>query len=75
MLKLSGSPKLPFVAPFVMDTSHGKRSAHLHLRDPADAERLRALVRRADVFTQGYRSGALERPSIAIDDQSVAPFT
>ncbi|HXX47269.1 MAG TPA: CoA transferase [Myxococcota bacterium] len=56
-----GSPKLPFVAPFVMDTSHGKRSAFLDLRDPVDAERLRALVRGADVFTQGYRSGALAR--------------
>ncbi|HXZ85522.1 MAG TPA: CoA transferase, partial [Myxococcota bacterium] len=56
-----GSPKLPFVPPFVMDTSHGKRSAYLDLREPADAERLRALVRGADVFAQGYRSGALAR--------------
>jgi crotonobetainyl-CoA:carnitine CoA-transferase CaiB-like acyl-CoA transferase len=56
-----GSPKLPFVLPFVIDTSHGKRSTHLHLADPGDAARLRALVRGADVFTQGYRSGALER--------------
>jgi crotonobetainyl-CoA:carnitine CoA-transferase CaiB-like acyl-CoA transferase len=56
-----GSPKLPFVAPFVMDTSHGKRSAHLDLDEPADAARLRALVKSADVFTQGYRSGALAR--------------
>jgi crotonobetainyl-CoA:carnitine CoA-transferase CaiB-like acyl-CoA transferase len=56
-----GSPHLPSVPPFVMDTSHGKRSAHLDLRSPADAERLRALVRGADVFAQGYRSGALAR--------------
>jgi crotonobetainyl-CoA:carnitine CoA-transferase CaiB-like acyl-CoA transferase len=56
-----GSPKLPFVLPFVVDTSHGKRSAHLHLTDREDAGRLRALARGADVFTQGYRSGAMER--------------
>ncbi|MEX2208642.1 MAG: CoA transferase [Myxococcota bacterium] len=55
-----GSPKLPFIAPFVIDTSHGKRAAHLDLDDARDADRLRALVRDADVFTQGYRSGALE---------------
>ncbi len=56
-----GSPKLPFIAPFVIDTSHGKRSAYLDLNESQDVERLRALARRADVFTQGYRSGALEK--------------
>jgi crotonobetainyl-CoA:carnitine CoA-transferase CaiB-like acyl-CoA transferase len=56
-----GSPKLPFIAPFVIDTSHGKRSAHLDLDDARDADRLRALARDADVFTQGYRSFALAR--------------
>jgi crotonobetainyl-CoA:carnitine CoA-transferase CaiB-like acyl-CoA transferase len=55
------APELPSVAPFVMDTSHGKRSAHLSLKRGDDAERLRALVRQADVFTQSYRSGALAR--------------
>lgn len=54
-----GSPKLPFIAPFVIDTSHGKRSAYLDLDDARDVERLRALARDADVFTQGYRTGAL----------------
>ncbi len=56
-----GSPQLPSVPFFVMDTGHGKRSAHLHLKDPGEAERLRALVRDADVFTQGYRGDAMER--------------
>lgn len=55
------SPSLPNVPAFVMDTGHGKRSAHLHLTDPADAERLRSLVQEADIFTQGYRLGALDR--------------
>jgi crotonobetainyl-CoA:carnitine CoA-transferase CaiB-like acyl-CoA transferase len=56
-----GSPKLPSIAPFVIDTSHGKRSAFLDLDHAPDADRLRALVRDADVFAQGYRSGALAR--------------
>ncbi len=60
VLRIS-SPKLPSVPFFVTDTGHGKRSAYLHLRDPADANRLRELVRDADVFSQGYRGGALDR--------------
>ena len=55
------SPNLPSVPAFVMDTGHGKRSAHLDLTNDADAEQLRALVREADVFTQGYRLGSLDR--------------
>lgn len=55
------SPDLPNVPPFVMDTGHGKRTAHLDLTKPEDAERLRDLVRAADVFGQGYRLGAMER--------------
>jgi crotonobetainyl-CoA:carnitine CoA-transferase CaiB-like acyl-CoA transferase len=55
------SPRLPFIEPFVWDTGHGKRSAHLDLDEPADAARLRALVREADVFSQSYRGGSLAR--------------
>jgi crotonobetainyl-CoA:carnitine CoA-transferase CaiB-like acyl-CoA transferase len=55
------SPHLPFTAGFVTDTNHGKLSAHLDLTDPADLARLKALVATADVFSQGYRTGGLER--------------
>lgn len=55
------SPRLPSVPHFVMDTGHGKRSAHLDLKRPDGAERLRTLLLGADVFAQGYRSGALDR--------------
>ena len=40
---------------------HGKLSAHLDLREPANVEILRGLVRKADVFSQGYRPGTLGR--------------
>lgn len=55
------APKLPFVPPFVLDTGHGKLSTYLDLDEPGQARRLRELAAQADVFTQGYRAGALER--------------
>lgn len=60
VLKIN-SPLLPSIPFFVTDTGHGKRSAHLNLRDSADADQLRGLLQSADVFSQGYRSGALGR--------------
>ncbi|HEY4027981.1 MAG TPA: CoA transferase [Candidatus Dormibacteraeota bacterium] len=58
---LVNSPNLPNVPAFVLDTSHGKRSAFLDLERPEQAARLRELAAGADVFVQGYRSGTLER--------------
>jgi crotonobetainyl-CoA:carnitine CoA-transferase CaiB-like acyl-CoA transferase len=55
------SPRLPSIEPFVLDTNPGKRSCHLDLDRAEDAARLRALVGAADVFSQGYRPGALAR--------------
>ena len=51
----------PDLEAFVMDTSHGKRSAYLDLDVADEAARLRELVASADVFSQGYRSGSLQR--------------
>jgi crotonobetainyl-CoA:carnitine CoA-transferase CaiB-like acyl-CoA transferase len=53
------APHLPAVAPLVIDTGRGKRSASLDLRDPAGVGRLEALARGADVFLQSCRPGAL----------------
>jgi crotonobetainyl-CoA:carnitine CoA-transferase CaiB-like acyl-CoA transferase len=55
------SPKLPSIEPFVIDTNPGKRSCYLDLDRKEDVERLRALVRDAHVYSQGYRPGALAR--------------
>ncbi|MBV9992835.1 MAG: CoA transferase [Alphaproteobacteria bacterium] len=46
---------------FDLDTGSGKRSAFLDLVKPADAERLRQLVRNAHVFVDSYRPGALAK--------------
>lgn len=53
------SPDLPDLPGLEADTGAGKLSAHLDLDDRDAARRLRALVREADVVSQGYRPGAL----------------
>jgi hypothetical protein len=53
--------RLPQIPEHVMDTSHGKRSTFLDLSKPDDAARLKMLIKRADVLSQGYRPGALKK--------------
>jgi crotonobetainyl-CoA:carnitine CoA-transferase CaiB-like acyl-CoA transferase len=62
------SPKLPSIEPFVIDTNPGKRSCFLDLDREQDAGQLRALVRDAHVFSQGYRPGALARRGFAPEE-------
>ncbi len=62
------SPSLPTIELFDIETGHGKRSAYVDLDDAADAERLRRLVERADVFVDGYRHGALARHGFGTED-------
>jgi crotonobetainyl-CoA:carnitine CoA-transferase CaiB-like acyl-CoA transferase len=45
--------------PSDVDTGIGKLQAHIDMRDPAQAETMRGLVKDCDVFLQGYRPGAL----------------
>ena len=55
------SPNLPSVPPFVIDTGHGKRSTFLDLNDEKDHKQLKSLILNADIFSQGYRKGALAK--------------
>jgi crotonobetainyl-CoA:carnitine CoA-transferase CaiB-like acyl-CoA transferase len=55
------SPKLPASTGFLPDTNHGKLSAWLDLDEESNRARLRELLKTADVFSQGYRTGAMER--------------
>ena len=64
---LVNGPHLPNIDA-IADLSRGKRSALVDLRDPAGVERLRTLVRGADVVLQGYRPGALAARGFAPDD-------
>ena len=65
---LVSSPHLPNAPALVMDTGLGKLSASLDLRRADDAERLRQLIRRCDVFCQSYRPGALARHGFSPED-------
>ena len=58
VLKITAA-HLPNLGYQELDTGHGKLSAQLDLRDPANVATLRGLVRQADVFSQGYRPGTL----------------
>jgi crotonobetainyl-CoA:carnitine CoA-transferase CaiB-like acyl-CoA transferase len=59
------SPKLPTFEGFEMDTGHGKRQAHIDLTDPEQAALLKELIREADVFSQGFQLGTLDKRGLA----------
>ena len=58
VMRIAG-PHLPFIEPLVIDTGHGKLSAHVDLRAAEGVARLEALAREADLFIAAYRPGAL----------------
>jgi crotonobetainyl-CoA:carnitine CoA-transferase CaiB-like acyl-CoA transferase len=58
VLRITGA-HLPSLGYQELDTGHGKLSAELDLRARDNVDILRGLVRRADVFSQGYRPGTL----------------
>ena len=62
------APHLPSIPSQEYDTGHGKLNAHLDLRENRDVETLLGLVREADVFSQGYRPGALARRGLSPED-------
>jgi crotonobetainyl-CoA:carnitine CoA-transferase CaiB-like acyl-CoA transferase len=53
------APHLPYQTELLMDTGHGKRCAWVDLTKPTGIETMTALLRGADIFTQGYRPGTL----------------
>jgi crotonobetainyl-CoA:carnitine CoA-transferase CaiB-like acyl-CoA transferase len=64
------SAGLPEIDALLPDTSIGKRSTFLNLRDTHDADRFRALLERADIVVQSYRPGALD--ALGFGPQQVA---
>lgn len=63
---------LPQVPEHVRDTSHGKRSCFLDLRKPEESAKLKQLVRQADVFSQGYRPGIMEKHGFSPEELAEA---
>ncbi len=67
VLKIT-APHLPNLGYQELDTGHGKLSAYLDLRRGEDVETLRSLVAEADVFSQGYRPGTLDRRGLSAQE-------
>ncbi|NIA67654.1 CoA transferase [Pelagibius litoralis] len=57
VMRITG-PHLPFIEASVIDCGRGKLSTHVDLRSEEGRRDLTALLRKADVFVQGYRPGA-----------------
>jgi len=65
---------LPNLPALVVDTGRGKRATQLDLRDPAQRERLRALIRESDIFLHAYRPGALAAHGFSTEElQALRP--
>ena len=58
---LVSAAHLPQVPEHVKDTSHGKRSCYLDFNQAEDLAALKSLIAVADVFSQGYRPGVMDR--------------
>ena len=67
VMKITAS-HLPSSGSQELDTGHGKLSAYLDLREPADVDTLQGLVKEADVFSQGYRPGTLAGRGLSPED-------
>ena len=63
-----GAAHLPSIAPLLIDTGYGKRSAFIDLRQADGRTTLAALIRDADVLIDGYRPGALARHGFGHED-------
>lgn len=66
VMKITGA-HLPNIGYQEYDTGHGKLSAQLDLREQDDLEMLRGLIRESDVFSQGYRPGALDKRGLSAE--------
>ncbi|KAF2258617.1 CoA-transferase family III [Lojkania enalia] len=55
------SPHVPDFTRVFRDLNWGKWNCHLHLKDEGDKEKLRDLIRDADVVVDGYRPGVMDR--------------
>lgn len=64
------SPDLPALPVLDIDTSRGKLTTQLDLKNPADKSRLDSLISDADVFLQAYRPGALAKKGFSPQDVS-----
>nr|XP_036575494.1 putative alpha methylacyl-CoA racemase [Colletotrichum truncatum]KAF6782074.1 putative alpha methylacyl-CoA racemase [Colletotrichum truncatum] len=55
------SPNITDLSAVHQDLNWGKWNCHLNIKNPEDQEKLRELIREADVVVDGYRPGVMER--------------
>ncbi|OJJ66153.1 hypothetical protein ASPBRDRAFT_666513 [Aspergillus brasiliensis CBS 101740] len=55
------SPEVTDMSAVHQDLNWGKWNSYLHLKNEADANRLRDLIREADIVVDGYRPGVMDR--------------
>src|SRR6202022_195723 len=67
VLRITGA-HLPSLGYQELDTGHGKLAAELDLRARGNVDILRALVRKTDVFSQGYRPGTLANRGLSPEE-------
>src|SRR5258705_2088101 len=67
VLRITGA-HLPSLGYQELDTGHGKLSAELDLVGRGNVDILRGLVRKADVFSQGYRPGTLANRGLSPEE-------
>jgi crotonobetainyl-CoA:carnitine CoA-transferase CaiB-like acyl-CoA transferase len=67
VMRVTG-PHLPGLPDLDMDTGRGKLAVALDLRAKEERDRLRALLREAHIFVQGYRPGGLASLGFSPDD-------
>jgi hypothetical protein len=61
-------PYMDHILGFDIETAFGKKNTYMDLRNAADRELALQLVREADVFVQGFRSGSFARRGFGPDD-------
>src|SRR3954469_8212856 len=54
-------------SPYFMSANRNKEAIVLDLKDPSDSDVLAALVRRADVLLENFRTGALDRLGFTVE--------
>ncbi len=65
VLRVSRKDLADLGPPSDLDTGIGKLNTHIDLRNAAEAEIMRGLVRECDVFSQSYRPGALAQHGLS----------
>ena len=61
------SPEVTDMSVLHQDLNWGKWNSYLHLKNEADKEKLRELIRDADVVVEGYRPGVMDRLGFSRD--------